>query len=223
LIHGFTGSRRVWELVVPRLERRFELLVPTLPGHFGGPPLPRELTPTTMVEAVERMMDEAGWETAHVAGNSLGGYVALQLGARGRARSVTAFAPAGGWASGKAQTLAWFEDMHQLLLPQQVIGALVEDSSHITPELFAGIVAAARNCVEAPRMIELGHVSDWPLGPVECPLRFVWGTEDKLLPWPSAAARYQREMPQADWVVLDGVGHCPQLELPLETAELVLT
>src|SRR5436305_9433606 len=45
-------------------------------------------------------MDEAGLDTAHLAGNSLGGYVALQLATRGRARSVVAFAPAGGWARG---------------------------------------------------------------------------------------------------------------------------
>ena len=45
-------------------------------------------------------MDEAGFETAHIVGNSLGGYLALQLAARGRAESVVALAPAGGWAAG---------------------------------------------------------------------------------------------------------------------------
>ena len=50
-------------------------------------------------------------------------------------------------------------------------------------------------------------------------MRIVWGTEDKLLPWPSAAARFREDwLPHADWVVLDGVGHCPQLDVPLETA-----
>lgn len=39
-------------------------------------------------------MDDAGFETAHIVGNSLGGYVSLQLAARGRAESVVAFAPA---------------------------------------------------------------------------------------------------------------------------------
>ena len=54
-------------------------------------------------------------------------------------------------------------------------------------------------------------------------MRVVWGTEDALLPWPGAAARYRGEwLPHADWVVLDGVGHCPQLEVPLEAAELIL-
>ena len=53
-----------------------------------------------LADAVERAMDEAGFETAHLVGNSLGGYVALQLAARGRARAVVALAPAGGWARG---------------------------------------------------------------------------------------------------------------------------
>ena len=50
-------------------------------------------------------------------------------------------------------------------------------------------------------------------------MRVVWGTDDRLLPWPVAAARYRDEwLPHADWVELDGVGHCPQLDVPLETA-----
>ncbi len=56
-----------------------------------------------------------------------------------------------------------------------------------------------------------------------CPVRIVWGTEDRLLPWPSAAARFRTEwLPHADWVELDGVGHAPQLDVPVEAAELIL-
>jgi pimeloyl-ACP methyl ester carboxylesterase len=50
----------------------------------------------------------------------------------------------------------------------------------------------------------------------------VWGTEDRLLEWPSAAARFAEWLPWAEWVELDDVGHCPQLDVPLETTELVL-
>ena len=58
---------------------------------------------------------------------------------------------------------------------------------------------------------------------IECPVRVVWGTADKILLWPGAAERYRTEwLPQADWVVLDGVGHCVQLDVPLESAELIL-
>jgi pimeloyl-ACP methyl ester carboxylesterase len=56
---------------------------------------------------------------------------------------------------------------------------------------------------------------------VSCPVRIVWGLEDQLLPYPRSAALYQRSL-HADWVELDGVGHAPQLEVPLETAQLIL-
>jgi pimeloyl-ACP methyl ester carboxylesterase len=54
-------------------------------------------------------------------------------------------------------------------------------------------------------------------------VRIVWGTDDRLLPWPSAAVRYRDNLlPHADWVELDGIGHCPQLDVPLEAAQLIL-
>jgi pimeloyl-ACP methyl ester carboxylesterase len=57
---------------------------------------------------------------------------------------------------------------------------------------------------------------------ITCPVRIVWGTEDRVLPWPSAAKRFREEwLPQADWVELQGIGHCPQLDVPLQTAELI--
>ena len=99
-LHGFTDTWRTWELVLPALEREHDVLAPTLAGHAGGPPIEGEVTTAVLADAVERAMDEAGFETAHIVGNSLGGYLALQLAARGRARTVVALAPAGGWAEG---------------------------------------------------------------------------------------------------------------------------
>jgi pimeloyl-ACP methyl ester carboxylesterase len=78
-LHGFTDTWRTWELVLPALEREHDVLAPTLAGHAGGPPLPPGLPAGAFADAVDRAMDAAGMETAHVAGNSLGGYVALQL------------------------------------------------------------------------------------------------------------------------------------------------
>ena len=99
-LHGFADTWRTWELVLPALERRHDVLAPTLAGHAGGPPIRPELNGGGLTDAVETAMDEAGFGTAHVVGNSLGGWVALQLAARGRAESVVALAPAGGWAPG---------------------------------------------------------------------------------------------------------------------------
>src|SRR4051795_11775584 len=97
-LHGFTDTWRTWELVLPALERHHDVLAPTLAGHAGGPAIEGKVSDTVLADAVERAMDAAGFEIAHLVGNSLGGHVALQLASRGRAQTVVAFAPAGGWA-----------------------------------------------------------------------------------------------------------------------------
>jgi pimeloyl-ACP methyl ester carboxylesterase len=93
---------------------------------------------------------------------------------------------------------------------------------HIPEDVLAAQVRAAAACDIEP-LIEHAEREGWPLDParIDCPVRIVWGMRDELLPWPSAAARYQAVFPHADWVQLDDVGHAPQLDVPLETAELV--
>jgi pimeloyl-ACP methyl ester carboxylesterase len=243
LLHGFTDTPRTWELVLPALERRHRVLAPTLAGHAGGPPIEGEVSDAVLADAVERAMDDAGFETAHLVGNSLGGWVALQLAERGRADTVVALAPAGGWAPGdgsyrdllalQAQTI----DLAKAAAPHvEAILASPEgrrratelttvNFEHIPAELLAHQTRGVAACEAAPSLIEHAYRAGWSLDTerVECPVRIVWGTEDRLLPWPSAAARFRDDwLPHADWVVLDGVGHCPQLDVPLETAELIL-
>jgi pimeloyl-ACP methyl ester carboxylesterase len=108
-LHGFLETWRTWELVLPALERRHDVLAPTLAGHAGGPPLAGQSGTAAVADAVERGMDEAGFETAHLIGNSLGGHVALRLAARGRARTVVALAPAGGWSDDSSRDLLRFQ------------------------------------------------------------------------------------------------------------------
>jgi pimeloyl-ACP methyl ester carboxylesterase len=242
-LHGFMDTWRVWELVLPALERRHDVLAPTLAGHAGGPPLEGEITSQLLADAVEQAMDEAGFETAHLAGNSLGGYVALQLAARGRARSLVALAPAGGWADGDEsyrQLLAFQTTLHQLVKGtaphaeailskregrRRATQFLTTNYEHIPTELLAHQMVGVAACKWTGPLIEQTLRDGWSLEAekIDCPVRVVWGTADRLLPWPSAAARYRHDwLPRADWVELDGVGHCPQLDVPLETAELIL-
>jgi pimeloyl-ACP methyl ester carboxylesterase len=242
-LHGFTDTWRTWELVLPVLERHHDVLAPTLPGHAGAAPLAGELTGAALADAVERAMDEAGFETAHIVGNSLGGYLALQLAARGRARSVVALAPAGGWADGDdsyKQTLGHFTTMRKQLaaalphidgivsteqgrrLATQLIATSYE---HIPADLIAHLMRGVAGSDGAAALIDHALTNGWPLDAerIACPVRIVWGTEDQLLAWPSTAARYRHDwLPHADWIELDGVGHCPQLDVPLETAQLIV-
>jgi pimeloyl-ACP methyl ester carboxylesterase len=226
---------RVWDLVRPALERHHDVLALRLPGHAGGPPLDGD-----PVDAVERLLDDAGVGTAHLVGNSLGGWLALQLAARGRARTVVALAPAGGWAGGPPRELFALQgELHARMkaAAPHAPALLATDAGrrratelitvrydHIPAELLAHQALGGAVC-DAPALLARAADADWSLDAarVDCPVRIVWGTEDRLLPWPAAAERYRRDwLPHADWVVLNGVGHCPQLDVPLEAAELIL-
>src|SRR5438876_110660 len=99
LLHGFTGMWRHWRPVLGDLVARYEVIAPTLSGHDGGPPFPAGL-PMTMAgasDSLERHLDDLGVGTAHMVGNSMGGSLAIELAKRGRARSVVAISPGGGW------------------------------------------------------------------------------------------------------------------------------
>ena len=238
LLHGFMETWRTWELVLPALERRHDVLALTLPGHAGGPPLHGDVA-----DALERALDEAGFATAHLAGNSAGGFLALELAARGRARSVVAFAPAGGWARDDDSWRELLAYQRELLAQAKVSAPhadavlatpegrrratqdLVVRSEHLPTDLLRHLLLGVAACRGGPELIERGLRDGFALDAegIACPVRIVWGAEDRLLPWPSAAARFRTEwLPHADWVELDGVGHAPQLDVPVEAAELIL-
>jgi pimeloyl-ACP methyl ester carboxylesterase len=238
-----TDTWRTWELVLPALERHHDVLAPTLAGHAGGPPLEGAVDDGLLADAVERAMDEAGFERAHLVGNSLGGHLALKLASRDRAESVVALAPAGGWADGNDASAAPLELIamlyEQAKLGAPHVGAIVAtresrrrateyattNFEHIPAELIAHQIVAVAACHAALPLIESARGEGWSLDAerIDCPIRVVWGAADRLLAWPSAAARYRDEwLANADWVELEGVGHCPQLDVPIETAELIL-
>jgi pimeloyl-ACP methyl ester carboxylesterase len=102
---------------------------------------------------------------------------------------------------------------------------VASDGERIPADLVAHLIRGAAGCTGALPMIDHAHRAGWSLDAeqVACPVRIVWGTQDRILPWPASAARYRRDwLPHADWVELEGVGHCPQLDAPLETAQLIL-
>jgi pimeloyl-ACP methyl ester carboxylesterase len=244
LLHGFTDTWRTWDLVLPDLERHHDVLAPTLLGHAGGPQIEGELRSEAVADAVEAAMDAVGFATAHVAGNSLGGFVALQLAERGRAESVVALAPAGGWAKDDdswRDTMRSFAELHEgskaaaphaealLATPEgrrRMTERYVERAEHSPRELLVLLVLGAAACRGAPAMIDNALRHGYPqldAARVACPARVAWGTADRLLPWPAAAARFREDwLPHADWVELDGVGHAIQLDAPREAAQLIL-
>ena len=152
-----------------------------------------------------------------------------------------ALAPAGGWApdDDSYRELLRFQrgllDMVRAAAPhaetilasregrRRATRYLTVNYEHIPPELLVHQLRGVAVADAAPALIEHALQSTWSLDAegIVCPVRIIWGTEDVLLPWPRAAIRFRNDgLPHADWVELDGVGHCPQLDVPLETAQL---
>jgi hypothetical protein len=127
-------------------------------------------------------------------------------------------APAGGWAKGDDSVrhlLRFQAEMHELAKTAAPYAESARD------ELLAHQLLGMARCDAAIALIDSAHTARWSLDAerITCPVRIVWGTADKLLPWPSAAARFRNEwLPHADWVELEGIGHCPQLDIPRDRA-----
>ena len=122
LVHGFTATWPCWRPVLADLVPRFDVFAPTLHGHDGGPPPPDGPAHTIAHAAdhFESLLDEQGIETAHFAGNSMGGALALEMAKRGRARSVVAISPGGGWEADDTEEperiIKWFARNRKLVI-----------------------------------------------------------------------------------------------------------
>jgi pimeloyl-ACP methyl ester carboxylesterase len=157
LLHGVGHRRQAWDAVAELLTPHRDLIIPDLPGHGESPPLQRNGQPVVQVllDAVTGLLDDLGLTRPHLAGNSLGGRLALEAAAAGRAATVTALSPAGFFRGPADITYARavFRTMQaagQLLRPVApvlvdssigrglVYGAIVSRPSRLTPEQARG-------------------------------------------------------------------------------------
>ena len=99
LLHGLGGSWHIWKPVLAALGKRHRVVALTLPGHHGGTPLPDGVEPSVqaIVDVLEQDLRARGIVRPHVCGNSLGGWISLELVRRGLVQSATALSPGGGW------------------------------------------------------------------------------------------------------------------------------
>lgn len=231
LIHGFSCSPVVWQPVLGGLRGSFDILAVALTGHAGGPELPAG-TPASvsaLVDGVEREMDESGFRTAHIAGNSLGGWIALELAQRARARSVIALSPAGGWERGSREERrlkGLFARSHAAVsrtrpylrklvtrprLRRAVLAQAMSHADRLTP---AQALKIAQDVLDCTIYFDLmaGVLRDGPpasFDAITCPVLLGWGTNDKVLPEDRYAPRLRRLVPHARSVDFDGLGHVP--------------
>jgi pimeloyl-ACP methyl ester carboxylesterase len=231
LVHGLGHTWRGWRPMLPLLEPRFDVLAVDLPGFGYSPPLPPgvESTPEVLADAVERAMRAAGFETAHVAGNSLGGWIALELARRGRARTVVAISPAGmwharekGWARAMLRTLHWGartapapEPVLQTAAGRTLLaGPLFARPWRLEPDDLAETLRLYANAPGFEETLERSLAAQVRgLDQVGCPVLLLWGTRDVLL-LPRQGRRFERLIPNCELRYLKGLGHTPMSDDP---------
>ncbi|MQY23507.1 alpha/beta fold hydrolase [Nocardia macrotermitis] len=235
LLHGLLLTWQSWGAVIDELSGDHDVFAPTLPGHWGGPAVSGPATFAALADFVVDVMDENDWPTAHLVGNSLGGWLALELAARGRARSVVAIAPGGLWDAEVPAT-------KQLIRKYRAFGPVLGvGAGAAAPKMVRSLVipllahrpaavphALATACAAAPAHC---HIVDdlardpalttgfTALAEIDVPVTVLLCEHDRLLP--SGFQGRGATAPGIDSRTLPGVGHVPMLEAPdLVTTEI---
>jgi len=231
LLHGFTATWHCWRPVLADLVARYEVIAPTLSGHDGGPPMKVQLgTIADAADSLEGHLDDLGVQTAHLVGNSMGGALAIELAKRGRARSVVALSPGGGWQPGgsEPQRIARFFARQMRIIRmanprlEQVMARSRSRQLSLRDVMRCGQLVAPSDAVQLSRgALGCAVVDDvltalrgdrahlTALDEVSAPVLLAWAERDRILPKEACSWRLRREIPGAEYRVLPRVGHVP--------------
>jgi pimeloyl-ACP methyl ester carboxylesterase len=244
LVHGFTATWRCWLPVLAELVPHFDVLAPTLPGHDGGPePHPPARTLGEAADHLERLLDEQGVGEAHFAGNSMGGALSLELAKRGRALSVVAISPGGGWHE---DDVAEVDRIERFFLRARRLGAATASLSprimsrpnsrrtalrdvlvhgdRMPPREAVQLLRSSLRCTVVDEVLATvrsgsGRLTD--LDRIACPTLVAWGDHDRILPMERHAPRFRGEIPGVEFRVLPGMGHTPMYDDPTRIATTI--
>jgi pimeloyl-ACP methyl ester carboxylesterase len=231
LLHPLGADRRVWTPVVRHLRDARQLILIDLPGFGQSPPLEGgKPTPRALAGTVAELLRELRIDRAHVAGNSLGGWVALELALRGAVLSATAIAPAGLWPSplvpkpSAAHLLAG--RLLSLVGPVAATGPgrrLLLNSAVAHPNRVPAAESAhlVRAYAQAPGFIPVNNAMRAGrfegLERIRVPLTMAWPEHDRLVKRPPWLPDNVRN------ITIPDTGHIPMWDAPERVAEVLLT
>lgn len=233
LIHGLGGSARVWAPVIDLLAPERDTIALDLPGFGDAAALPNgvEPSPTNLAAALRSACEGLGVRRPHVAGNSLGGWVGLEMGRAGWAASVTALSPAGLWRRPLGERRLDSRRWARRLRPLLSLALRTQRARHAMLASFAanpGRIPATEG-----RSLVLGWIDSIgydaanhamrtyifdPHGYPNIPVTVAWGELDRIVGPP----RPERRPAGADYLVLPGVGHTPTWDDPELVAATLL-
>ena len=240
LIHGIGHRWQGWQPVLGLLAPHREVIALDLPGFASSPPPPPG-TPAgiaSLTRLVSEFLDELGLPRPHLAGNSLGGWIALELAKQDRARTVTALSPAGfhnGPESVFQRTSFWITvrfarlvaPRAEQLLSSPLAVRLAFAQLFSRPERIdiATLPPTVRDLAGAPWFDDtLKAITSENLTGgehISAPVTIAWGEHDRVL-LPRQAPRAARAIPSARLLTLHGCGHVPMSDDPEQVAQVLL-
>ena len=231
LLHGFGASKDHWIGFADALPWAWRVLVPDLPGH-GGSDRDSSLAygAEDYAAAVEAWRDVVAPGLVHVAGNSLGGEVAVRLALRRphEVESLALYAPAGLTSPRPSAMDSLAARGTYVLVPtdragfDRLFGLAVEAPPDV-PDVARGVLAAqmAERAPFLRRSLAALAAEQDALRPrlreVAAPTLLVWGAQDRILD-PSVVPAWRDSLRDVRVEVMPATGHAPMLERPAETA-----
>ncbi|MGW2589702.1 alpha/beta fold hydrolase [Streptomyces sp. NPDC001515] len=240
LLHGIGHHRQAWDPVIPVLAVERDVIAVDLPGFGTSPGLPDALPYDlgTVVPVLGAFCEAIGVARPHVAGNSLGGLLALELGRVGLARSVTALSPAGFWnESERRYAFTTLRAMRRaaLSMPLPLIERLSRSAAGRTvltstiyarpgrrsPEAATSETLALREATGFHQTLAAGRNTLFRDDVAGLPVTIAWGDRDRLL-LRRQGVRAKRTLPEARLVRLPGCGHVPMSDDPALVSRVIL-
>ncbi|WP_282692162.1 alpha/beta fold hydrolase [Streptomyces sp. CC208A] len=240
LLHGIGHHWQAWEPVLDVLTAERDVIAVDLPGFGASDGLPPDCAYdlATVTPVLSAFCAAVGAERPHVAGNSLGGLLALQLGREKAVRSVTALSPAGFWSESERRyafgTLRAMRGAARSLsvpligrLSRTAAGRTVLTSTiyarpgRRSPEAVVAETLALRGATGFHQTLATGRDALFRDDLPSLPVTVAWGTRDRLLP-PRQGVRAKRALPGARLVRLPGCGHVPMNDDPALVARVIL-
>jgi pimeloyl-ACP methyl ester carboxylesterase len=239
LLHGIGMSHQVWCAVMPYLSATRRVIAFDTAGFGLTPPLPEGTPPTisNLVDGLARSIREIGITVpVDIAGNSLGGYMALEAGRRGMARSVVAISPAGLWRERPPPHVKYVFGGLRLMATRLpgLMKAAVRPPWLRELALAVPISVGSRRmrAADALRMVDdLAESSafeatfDHTKSPfsgrdIAVPVTVAFGDRDGILP---KCSRHRKGLPaHTRWLERPGWGHVPMWVDPAGVSQLIL-
>ncbi|KUN41879.1 alpha/beta hydrolase [Streptomyces longwoodensis] len=240
LLHGIGHHRQAWDPVVDILAADRDVIAVDLPGFGASPALPDGLAydlPTTNT-VLGALCEALELDRPHVAGNSLGGLLALELGRARLVRSVTALSPAGFWSPAERRyafgvLLAMRHIARRLPLPvveqlsrtaagrTALTSTIYARPGRRSPEAVVAETLALARATGFEQTLRSGAAVQFVEDVPQVPVTVAWGTRDMILVR-RQGVRAKQIVPRARLVRLPGCGHCPMNDDPALVARVIL-